>query len=86
MLRERGLECAFSGGLTKDGEVNQGWRTVRFEEVAEIASNLVPPETVLDLPHIAPNHIESGRPKLLPYKTVRQDGVISGKHRFYPGQ
>jgi type I restriction enzyme, S subunit len=86
MLRERGLENAFSEGFTKDGKVNQGWRTVRFEEVAEIASNLVSPETVLDLPHIAPNHIESGRPRLLPYKTVRQDGVISGKHRFYPGQ
>lgn len=57
-----------------------------FEEAGEIASNLVPPTTIPDLPHIAPNHIRSGRPALLPFKTIGEDEVISGKHRFYPGQ
>jgi type I restriction enzyme, S subunit len=90
-LREVGLESAFSGRLTNGKEAGEiglpaGWTTVRFDEVAEIASNLVDPEKILDLPHIAPNHIESGRPKLLPYQTIRDDGVISAKHRFYPGQ
>jgi len=90
-LREKGLEQAFAGRLIDDGKVEDGslpsnWKVVRFDEAAEIASNLVNPDTIPDLPHVAPNHIESGRPKLLPYRTIREDGVISGKHHFFPGQ
>lgn len=90
-LREKGLAQAFSGRLIDNGQTEESdlptdWIVVRFDEVAEIASNLVSPDTIADLPHIAPNHIESGRPKLLPYRTIREDGVISGKHRFFPGQ
>ncbi|MET3842063.1 restriction endonuclease subunit S [Bradyrhizobium sp. OAE829] len=64
----------------------KGWACVRFEDVAEIAQNLVSPSKVPDLPHIAPNHIGSGNRQLLPYSTVRADAVISSKQRFYPGQ
>lgn len=62
------------------------WAWARFEDVAEIAQDLVAPSKVLDLPHIAPNHIGSGDRRLLPFSTVRADGVISAKQRFYPGQ
>ncbi len=61
------------------------WRWCRFEEVARVASNLVKPEDFLDWPHIAPNHIESQTGRLLPFRTVRQDGVTSAKHRFSSG-
>jgi len=86
-LRDQSLVAAFNGTLIEeDGEPRSAWRTVRFDEAAEIASNLVDPAGIRELPHIAPNHIASGRPKLLSFKTIAEDGVISGKHRFYPGQ
>lgn len=62
------------------------WAWAQFEDVAQIAQDLVAPSEVLDFPHIAPNHIGSGDRKLLPFSTVRADGVISAKQRFYPGQ
>jgi len=62
------------------------WRWARFDEVARVASNLVDPADYPDSPHIAPNHIESGTGRLLPYASVREDGVTSPKHRFFPGQ
>lgn len=65
---------------------NSNWKWVKFSEVATIASNLVDPAEYPDLPHIAPNHIESGTGKLLPFQTVAEDGVTSSKHHFYPGQ
>jgi type I restriction enzyme, S subunit len=36
------------------------WTWRRISEVAEVASNLIQPSEVPNLPHIAPNHIESG--------------------------
>jgi type I restriction enzyme, S subunit len=62
------------------------WTWRRISEVAEVASNLIQPSEVPNLPHIAPNHIESGIPRLLPFKTVKEDAVTSAKHRFFPGQ
>lgn len=86
-MRETALANAFDGLLINEGgEPKAKWTTVPFAEAGEIASNLVPPATISDLPHIAPNHIPSGRPVLLPYRTIGEDEVISGKHRFYPGQ
>jgi type I restriction enzyme S subunit len=67
-------------------DLPSGWRWVTFKEAVEIASNLVNPNTVPELPHIAPDNIESGTARLLPFKTIREDGVISAKHRFYAGQ
>lgn len=54
--------------------------------MARVASNLVSPADYSALPHVAPNHIESGTGKLLPYNTVADDQVISAKHLFAPGQ
>ncbi len=63
-----------------------GWTWASFSEVARIAANLVDPARLPQLPHIAPDNIERDTGKLLPYRTVREDGVTSAKHRFYPGQ
>ncbi|SHK60132.1 type I restriction enzyme, S subunit [Maribacter aquivivus] len=62
-----------------------GWVWCRFYEIANIASNLVQPEGYLDYPHIAPNVIEKNNGILLPFKTIREDKVISYKHLFKPG-
>lgn len=67
-------------------DVPEGWAWARFGHVSEIASNLQNPAFALDLPHIAPNHIEKDTGRLLPFGTVREDGVTSNKHRFFPGQ
>ena len=94
--KQRLLALAFSGELigknptTSDlpeprcWDIPAHWSWVRFEAVAEIASNLVPPASIPDLPHIAPDNIQSGTAKLLPYRTVSEDGLISAKNRFYP--
>lgn len=66
--------------------ISLGWIWANFSEVAHIAANLVDPAQWPDLPHIAPDNIERDTGKLLPYRTVREDGVTSAKHRFYPGQ
>jgi type I restriction enzyme S subunit len=95
--RQAVLAQAFSGKLTADWrednsyntfgvwDLPSSWKWGVFADAADIVSNLVSPDGVLDLPHIAPNHIESGIPKLLPFNTVRDDGVISPKHLFRPG-
>jgi len=67
-------------------ELPGGWEWVRFGQIADIASNLVKPDKYEDMPHIAPNHIEKGNGKLLPYRTVKEDKVRSGNHLFYAGQ
>ena len=64
----------------------ESWAKKRFDEVATIKSNLVDPATFPDFPHIAPDNIEKKTGVLLEYHTVSEDGVTSGKHRFYPGQ
>lgn len=63
-----------------------GVGTKRFDEVAYIKSNLVSPADYLDYPHIAPDNIEKRTGILLDYHTIAEDGVTSGKHRFYAGQ
>jgi len=67
-------------------DVPSDWRWRRFQDVARVASNLVDPADYGDLPHIAPNHIEGETGRLLRYRTVREDGVTSAKHRFLSGQ
>jgi type I restriction enzyme S subunit len=63
-----------------------GWCWSSFSTVAKIASNLVSPEEWKDKPHIAPDNIERDTGRLLPYKTIEEDRVISPKHLFVPGQ
>ena len=63
-----------------------GWRWVSFGDVASVASDLVDPAGYQDLPHVAPNHIESHTGRLFDVNTIKEDGVISPKHRFSQGQ
>ncbi|MCS6328559.1 MAG: restriction endonuclease subunit S [Nitrospira sp.] len=67
-------------------ELPESWTWARFRDVAIIASNLVKPNDFLDLPHLAPDNIEKGNGVLKPCSTVREDKIISSKHRFYSGQ
>ncbi len=67
-------------------DIPGGWKWVLFSDVVQIASNLVKPEKIWGLPHIAPDNIKRGEAKLLPFNTIGQDGVISPKHHFFPGQ
>lgn len=85
------LHKAFTGELTakwrKENGVNTiGYAKKRFDEVSIIKSNLVDPAEYQDYPHIAPDNIEKKTGVLLEYHTIAEDGVKSGKHRFYPGQ
>ncbi len=85
------LHKAFSGELTakwreENGIYNYSYAKKRFDEVAIIKSNLVDPAEYQDYPHIAPDNIEKKTGVLLEYHTIAEDGVKSGKHRFYPGQ
>jgi type I restriction enzyme S subunit len=66
-------------------ELPPAWTWAFFDDVADVDSNLVDPKLFPDLPHIAPNHIESQTGRLLPYTTVRVDGVKSSKHLFRAG-
>lgn len=63
-----------------------GWVWARFSDVARIAANLVDPANWPALPHVAPDNIDRDTGRLLPYRSVEEDGVTSAKHRFYPGQ
>lgn len=66
-------------------QLPSSWKWARFNEIAAIQSNLVDPGKYGDLPHIAPDNIEGWTARLLPYVSVKQAGVTSGKHRFKPG-
>lgn len=85
------LHKAFSGELTarwrKENNIEcKGYKRKRFDEVAIIKSNLVNPLEYLSYPHIAPDNIEKKTGTLLEYRTIEEDNVKSGKHKFYSGQ
>ena len=85
------LHKAFTGELTakwweEHGVSIDNWKTTRFDSVAAIRSNLVDPAEYQSFPHIAPDNIEKKTGVLLEYHTIAEDGVTSGKHRFYSGQ
>lgn len=84
------LHKAFTGELTKQWRENNGrafsFKRKTFDEVAKIKSNLVEPSEYLDMLHIAPDCIEKFTGKLIGYKTIREDGVFSPKHRCYKNQ
>ena len=85
------LHKAFTGELTakwrqENGIPSNCWKEVCFDEVATIKSNLVDPKEYQDFPHIAPDNIEKKTGVLLEYRTIKEDKVKSGKHRFYAGQ
>lgn len=62
-------------------------KVVSLGDVCVARSSLVDPTLPenRDLPHIAPDTIERDTGRLLPYRTVAEDGVTSGKYRFETG-
>ena len=85
------LHKAFTGELTRKWAEQKGisavaWKDRRFDEVAIVKSNLVEPADYQDYPHIAPDNIEKKTGRLLKYRTVAEDKVKSGKHKFFAGQ
>lgn len=85
------LHKAFSSELTAKWRKENGiemdeYPKCRFNEIAEIKSNLVDPAEYQNYPHIAPDNIEKKTGVLLGYHTIGEDGVKSGKHHFYAGQ
>lgn len=71
--------------FVKPHELPETWHWVRFFDVAAIQSNLVDPRGYKEFPHIAPDNIESGTGRLLPFETIGNSGVFSAKHLFKPG-
>lgn len=72
--------------MTNPRTLPDSWHWADWKSVARVASNLVDPLAHQSLPHIAPNHIQAGTGRLLPYRTVAEDEVTSSKHLFLPGQ
>lgn len=62
------------------------WQWLRFDQVADIASNLTNPLDNPEAIHIAPNHIESWTGVVSGFQTIAADGVTSAKHQFTQGQ
>lgn len=63
----------------------KGWPVVSFPEFAEIDSRMTTDyEKYADYPHVGIDSIEKGTGALKGYRTVREDGVISGKYIFTP--
>jgi len=61
------------------------WPIASFSEFAEIDGNMTTDyEKYADYPHIGIDSIEKGTGELKGYRTVREDGVISGKYVFTP--
>lgn len=63
----------------------KSWKVVPFSEFAEIDGNMTTDyEKYADYPHIGIDSIEKGTGELKGYRTVREDGIISGKYLFTP--
>ena len=67
-------------------EIPKNWVWSRFNIAATIESNLVDPFKYPNHPHVAPDNIEKGTGKLMSFKTVKEDNVISANHYFFPSQ
>ena len=62
---------------------SKGWPVVAFTECAEIDTNMIHDfEGYEDYPHIGIDSIEKETGRLSGYRTVAEDGVISGKYLF----
>ena len=63
----------------------KGWPVLPFPAFAKIDGNMTTDyERYADYPHIGIDSIEKGTGELKGYRTVREDGVISGKYIFTP--
>jgi len=61
------------------------WPVKNFTELATIESNMIHDFTGYeDFPHIGIDSIEKNTGALVGYRTVREDGIVSGKYLFTP--
>ena len=64
---------------------SKGWPIVGFKDCADIDTNMVHDfEGYEDYPHIGIDSIEKETGRLVGYRTIAEDGVISGKYLFTP--
>lgn len=64
---------------------NKEWQIVSFKECADINTNMIHNfEGYEDYPHIGIDSIEKETGRLVGYRTIAEDGVISGKYLFTP--
>ena len=64
---------------------SKGWKIVGFKDCADIDTNMVHNfEGYEDYPHIGIDSIEKETGRLVGYRTIAEDGVISGKYLFTP--
>lgn len=64
---------------------SKGWSIVKFDEFAQIDGNMTTDyKNYADYPHIGIDSIEKGTGALKGYRTVKEDGVVSGKYIFTP--
>jgi type I restriction enzyme, S subunit len=69
------------------GKVPEHWEVKRLRHCASIAQGQVDPEaeSYVDMPLIAPNHIDSGTGKLIQLETAREQAAESGKYHCLKG-
>ena len=64
---------------------NKNWQVVSFNECASIDTNMIRDfEGYEDYPHIGIDSIEKDTGRIFGYRTISEDGVISGKYLFTP--
>ena len=64
---------------------DKDWKIVGFTDCADIDTNMVHDfEEYQDYPHIGIDSIEKETGRLIGYRTIAEDGVISGKYLFTP--
>lgn len=64
---------------------SKGWEIVGFKDCADIDTNMVHNfEGYENYPHIGIDSIEKETGRLVGYRTIAEDGVISGKYLFTP--
>lgn len=73
-------------GVEWIGKIPETWKTLKFKHIATVKSNLVEPSLYSNYPQISPENIEKGSGRLLPCRTVEEEGVESNNHLFYTGQ
>lgn len=64
---------------------NKNWQVVSFNECASIDTNMIRDfERYEGYPHIGIDSIEKDTGRIFGYRTISEDGVISGKYLFTP--
>lgn len=81
------LGALLEGGTSEGERAGAGWKRVRLGDTVRITASQVDPRVPEfgRLPHVSSEHIVSGTGKLLPLRGAAEDGMMSGKYLFEPG-